>query len=104
MMIRITYVEHDGTEHAVDASPGETLMSVALDNAVPGIDGDCGGNCACATCHIYIDGELGAGANDEERDMLSIADNVQENSRLGCQIQTTDAMDGLVVRLPSGQH
>ena len=103
-MIRITYVEQDGTEHTVEANAGETLMSVALDNAVPGIDGDCGGNCACATCHIFVDGELSGGASEEEQDMLQIADDVQENSRLGCQIPVTDAMDGLVVRLPSGQH
>lgn len=103
-MVRITYVEHDGTEHHVEANPGENLMSVALDNAVPGIDGDCGGNCACATCHIFVDGELSGGANDDEKEMLGIADNVQDNSRLGCQIEVTAGMDGLVVKLPSGQH
>jgi len=103
-MAKITYIEHDGTEHTVDAQPGATLMSAAVDNSVPGIDGDCGGNCACATCHIFIDGEFAGGASDEEKDMLAIADDIQENSRLGCQIPVTEAMDGLKVRLPVGQH
>ena len=102
--ITITYVEQNGTAHKIQASPGQTLMTAAVENAVPGIDGDCGGNCACATCHIFIEGELGTGANEEEKDMLSIADNVRDNSRLGCQIEVTEAMDGLVVQLPTGQH
>jgi len=103
-MARITYVEFDGTEHPVEASPGQTLMSVAVENGIPGIDGDCGGNCACATCHLYVDGGLGAGANEEERDMLAIADSTRQNSRLGCQIVVSDEMDGLIVHLPLGQH
>ena len=104
MAITITYVEQDGTEHAVQVSPGDTLMQAAVDNAVPGIDGDCGGNCACATCHIFIDGELGTGASEEEKEMLAIADDVRDNSRLGCQIEVSEAMDGLKVQLPMGQH
>lgn len=103
-MAKITYVEFDGTEHVVDATVGETLMSTALENSIPGIDGDCGGNCACATCHLFVDGELAGGASEEEQDMLAIADGIQDNSRLGCQIAVTEAMDGLVVRLPLGQH
>ncbi len=103
-MTTITYIEFDGTEHAVDARPGDTLMSAAIDNSIPGIDGDCGGNCACATCHVFVDGDLAGGAGEEERDMLAIADDVRDNSRLGCQITVTEEMDGLVVRLPLGQH
>jgi 2Fe-2S ferredoxin len=103
-MTKITYLQADGTENTVEAQPGETLMSAALDNNVPGIDGDCGGNCACATCHVFVEGELVGGAGDEERDMLAIADDVQENSRLGCQILITAEMDGLVIRLPASQH
>jgi len=103
-MPKITYVEPDGTEHHVEAGVGETLMSVALDNAVPGIDGDCGGNCACATCHLYVDNTAAGTASEEEQDMLSIADDVQANSRLGCQITVTENLDGLVVTLPTGQH
>ena len=103
-MVKITYIESDGTKHTVDAAPGDNLMSAAVDNNVPGIDGDCGGNCACATCHIYVDDPVAGTANDEEKDMLSIADDVQDNSRLGCQITVSEALDGLVVTLPLGQH
>ena len=103
-MTTITYIEFDGTEHKVEARPGDTLMSAAVDNSVPGIDGDCGGNCACATCHVFVDGALAGGACEEELEMLGIADDVRENSRLGCQIIVTEAMDGLIVRLPMGQH
>lgn len=103
-MIAITFVEADGTEHVVEASPGDTLMSVAVGNGVPGIDGDCGGNCACATCHIYMDGDLGTQAGEDELSMLGIADNVAANSRLGCQVKVSAELHGLRVRLPSGQH
>ena len=103
-MPKITYIEANGTEHHVEAKVGETLMTAALDNVVPGIDGDCGGNCACATCHIYVDNNAAGTASEEEQDMLSIADDVHENSRLGCQITITEGLDGLVVNLPAGQH
>ncbi len=103
-MVNITYVAFDGTQHAVNAQPGDTLMSAAVDNGVPGIDGDCGGNCACATCHLFVGGELAGGASEEEQDMLAIADGVRDNSRLGCQITIDESMDGLVVNLPDGQH
>lgn len=103
-MAKITYIETDGTEHTVEAGEGDTLMSAAVANGVPGIDGDCGGSCACATCHIYVPDELTAGMEDGERDMLSIADDTTANSRLGCQIPVTDALDGLRVRLPGSQH
>lgn len=103
-MTRITYVEFDGTEHTVEAQDGDTLMTAAVNNSVPGIDGDCGGNCACATCHLYVDGDLRGVAGEEERDMLAIADDTREDSRLGCQIVVTEDMNGLVVRLPQGQH
>ena len=75
-MPKIAYIECDGTEHIVDAPVGDTLMSVAVDNNVPGIDGDCGGNCACATCHIFVDSasDLAGTAREEERGMLAIAD------------------------------
>ena len=103
-MVKITYVEFDGTKHTVDASPGDTLMSAAVSNSVPGIDGDCGGNCACATCHLFVDGELAGLVKEEEQDMLEIADGIRDNSRLGCQITIDESMDGLVVNLPMGQH
>ena len=103
-MATITFLEPDGTEHDVDAQPGDTLMSIAVENMVPGIDGDCGGSCACATCHIYVPEEIAKHITDDEKDMLSIADNTTELSRLGCQIPVTDEMDGLVVKLPTSQH
>jgi len=103
-MVKITYIEFDGTKHTVDASPGDTLMSAAVSNSVPGIDGDCGGNCACATCHLFVDGELAGLVKEEEQDMLEIADGIRDNSRLGCQITIDESMDGLVVNLPMGQH
>ncbi len=103
-MPKITFVAIDGTEYPVEAANGDNLMTVAVDNSVPGIDGDCGGNCACATCHIYVDDPTAGEANDEEKDMLSIADDLQDNSRLGCQITVSDSLDGLVVKLPAGQH
>ena len=103
-MVKITYVEPDGSEHQVEAEIGDNLMQVAVNNSVPGIDGDCGGQCACATCHIYVPDELAAQISEEERDMLSIADNTTDNSRLGCQIEVAEALDGLRVSLPSSQH
>lgn len=103
-MVKITYVEPDGSEHQVEAEIGDNLMQVAVNNSVPGIDGDCGGQCACATCHIYVPDELAAHITEEERDMLSIADNTTDNSRLGCQIEVAEALDGLRVSLPSSQH
>ena len=106
-MPSITYIEHDGTEHVVDVRAGLSVMEGAIRNNVPGIDADCGGACACATCHVYIDeawtDKTGKPSAMEES-MLDFAENVEPNSRLSCQIRTTDALDGLVVRLPENQH
>ena len=106
-MPKITYIEYDGTEHAVEVRTGLSVMEGAIRNNVPGIDADCGGACACATCHVYVDEEWRAGtgtASAMEESMLDFADGVQENSRLSCQIRVTDDLDGLVVRLPESQH
>jgi 2Fe-2S ferredoxin len=106
-MAKITYIQFDGTETAVEIKPGLSVMEGAIKNNIPGIDADCGGACACATCHVYVDeawrdktGEPSA----MEESMLDFADEVQPNSRLSCQIRVTDALDGLVVRLPENQH
>ena len=106
-MPQVTYIEHDGAQHVVEVKTGLTLMEGAVRNNVPGIDADCGGACACATCHVYVDeawrgktGERGA----MEESMLDFAENVAESSRLSCQIRVTDALDGLVVRMPEDQH
>ena len=106
-MPRVTFIEHDGTEHEVDAVVDRSLMRAAVDNGVPGIDADCGGQCACATCHVYVEPEWLArtGTRGEmEGSMLGFAAVEQDNSRLACQITVTDALDGIVVRLPDGQH
>lgn len=106
-MPRITYVEHNGTEHAVEVPVGLSVMRGAVDNNVPGIDADCGGECACATCHVFVDPawEAKTGeASEQEASMLSFAATKQDNSRLSCQIEMTAALDGLVVRMPEAQH
>jgi ferredoxin, 2Fe-2S len=106
-MPKVTFVSFTGTVRTVDVPVGTTLMRAATDNRVPGIDGDCGGNCACATCHVYIHPEwserVGA-RNSNEQEMLNSVDELRSNSRLGCQIELTDALDGLVVSLPEAQH
>jgi 2Fe-2S ferredoxin len=106
-MAKITYIEFDGTEHAVDVRNGLSVMEGAIKNNVPGIDADCGGACACATCHCYVDPaweEKTGKASAMEESMLDFAQNVEPNSRLSCQIRVTDALDGLIVRLPQDQH
>lgn len=107
-MPTIIFIQHDGSEQRVEAEVGQSLMQVALNNRVPGILGDCGGNCSCATCHGYIeraewDAQIPE-AQAYERDMLSCASEVTENSRLTCQVIVSPALDGLVVRLPASQY
>ena len=106
-MAKITYIQHDGTEHVIDVKPGLTVMEGAVKNNIPGIDADCGGACACATCHVYVKedwldktGERSA----MEESMLDFAEAVQDNSRLSSQIKVSDALDGLVVTMPESQH
>ena len=106
-MPSITYIEHDGASHAVDVEDGMSLMEGAVTNGVPGIDGDCGGNCACATCHVYVDpawADRTGVRTDMETAMLEFAEGVTLDSRLCCQITASAALDGLVVRLPLSQH
>ncbi len=106
-MPRITFVETDGTAHVVDAVIGLSVMRAAVDNAVPGIDADCGGECACATCHVFVDPDWLARTgprNATEESMLAGSDQTEPNSRLSCQIKVGDALDGLIVRLPANQH
>lgn len=105
-MPKIHFIEHGGTEHLVDTESGLSVMESAVRNGIPGIDGDCGGVCACATCHVYIDPAwLGATGErtETETDMLELAADVEENSRLACQISMTDDLDGLIVRMPLSQ-
>lgn len=106
-MAKITYIEHGGTEHVVDVAPGLTVMEGARDNGVPGLDADCGGACACSTCHVYIDAdwiEKLPQKDPMEEDMLDFAwEPDPASSRLTCQIKVTEALDGLIVRLPAKQ-
>ncbi|HNR76413.1 MAG TPA: 2Fe-2S iron-sulfur cluster-binding protein [Parvularculaceae bacterium] len=105
-MPKITYIEHNGAEHVVDAEKGVSVMEAAVKNMIPGIDADCGGACACATCHVYVDPawmvKVGKPETMEES-MLDFAYEPKENSRLSCQITVSDALDGLIVRLPEFQ-
>jgi len=108
-MPKVTYVEFNGTEHVVDVPIGTSVMRGAVDNNIPGIDADCGGECACATCHVYVDPawlpKVGTPeAGSQEASMLSFAALAEPNSRLSCQISMTDKLDGLLVRMPEGQH
>ncbi|RPE71037.1 2Fe-2S ferredoxin [Pacificibacter maritimus] len=106
-MAKITYVEFGGTEHVVDVPNGRTVMEGARDNGVPGIDADCGGACACSTCHVYVAPEWVeklAPVDAMEEDMLDFAFQPDPaRSRLTCQIKVTDDLDGLVVNLPEKQ-
>ena len=108
-MPRVTYIEFNGAEHTVEVPVGMTLMRGAVDNNVPGIDADCGGQCACATCHVYVDAawldktglpEPGS----QEATMLSFAAVAQPNSRLSCQIKMRQDLAEIVLRMPEGQH
>ena len=106
-MTRITYIEHDGTEHVVDLKPGLSVMEGAVKNNIPGIDADCGGACACATCHVYVSEDWlprTGGRTAMAESMLDFAEGVEPNSRLSCQIKVSDELAGLTVRMPESQH
>ena len=106
-MVEITYIDVDGAARKVEAEVGSTVMETAIRNGVPGIVAECGGACACATCHVYVDEawrEKTGEASAMEESMLDFAEEVQPNSRLSCQIRVSDALDGLVVRMPQDQH
>ncbi len=105
-MARITFIQPDGTEQTVDGAPGLTVMETAKMNLIEGIEAECGGACACATCHVYVDEawrEKTGAPNQMEEDMLDFAYDVRPISRLSCQIRVTPELDGLVVRIPEKQ-
>ena len=106
-MPKVTYIEHSGKAHTIDVADGKSVMQGAVDNRVPGIDADCGGQCGCGTCHVYVDaawlGKLPT-QQEQEIEMLDFAAMSQPNSRLSCQITVTAALDGLIVSMPEGQH
>jgi len=106
-MPKITFVDASGVQRSVEVKAGMTVMEAAVKNNIPGIDADCGGACACATCHVYV-GEaflpLAGSPSAMEQSMLDFAENVKSNSRLSCQIKVTDAFEGFTVTTPESQH
>lgn len=106
-MVKITYIDHQGTERDIEAKPGETVMETAVKNGIPGIDADCGGACACATCHVYVEEKfmpLVGEPEEMEQSMLDFAEGVKPNSRLSCQIQVRAELEGMKVQTPESQH
>jgi len=105
-MGNITFIEHNGTQHTVDIEEGKSLMETAMDNGIPGIDADCGGACACGTCHVIVDnnwiGTTGSSTEDENQ-MLDMNPEKVGTSRLSCQIPMSETMGGMVIRLPEFQ-
>jgi ferredoxin, 2Fe-2S len=105
-MPKITFIEHDGTVHDVQAADGESIMEAAMRGSVAGIVAECGGSCTCATCHIYVDEAWLAKTGErslEEDEQLDNAFDVRPNSRLSCQIKMSEELDGILVRTPSYQ-
>jgi len=105
-MPTVIFVASDATYCEVSAEPGETLLETALRHAVPGIIGECGGSCACATCHVFVEPDWMAATGQpgaEEEDMLASVAGARPNSRLACQIKMGDALDGLIVTTPRRQ-
>ena len=105
-MPKITYIEHSGKSHTVEVPNELSVMEGAVQNNILGIDADCGGSCACATCHVYVDEKWFnklKKIEDTEQDMLDVAYEPNQFSRLACQITVTDELDGLVVKMPSKQ-
>lgn len=106
-MPKITFIDYQGTQRSVEATNGDSVMEAATQNDVDGIDADCGGACACATCHVYVHGDwlsVVGKPGDLEADMLEVAEGVEANSRLACQISVSDEMEGLVVITPESQY
>lgn len=105
-MPKIIFIDFEGTERVVEANVGDSVMEAATSNDIPGIDADCGGACACATCHVYVAPDwvnIVGKPEDLEAEMLDVAEEVKENSRLSCQISISDEMDGLVITTPESQ-
>ena len=105
-MPKITFIDAAGVTHAIEAEVGATVMETAIRNGVPGIEAECGGACACATCHVYVDEkwrEIVGGPSPMEEDMLDFAFEVKPNSRLSCQLKVREDLEGLIVRTPERQ-
>lgn len=105
-MARITYIEHNGTEHVVEVEPGTSVMRGAVSNGIPGIIAECGGNCACGTCRVYVDDawrERVGEASEIEDATMDIREDDTPGKRLSCQIAVSEHLDGLIVRMPKSQ-
>lgn len=105
-MALVNFFDHDGNQFEANVEPGTSLMHAAVDNGIDGIVGECGGSCACATCHCYIDEtwlSKAEPASQTERDMLDCVNDPQENSRLACQVKVTEELDGITVHMPESQ-
>ena len=105
-MPKITYIEHNGINHTIEVANGLTVMEGAIQNNIPGIDADCGGGMACATCHVYVKEEWFSKLpkkEDGEEDMIDMAHEPNKFSRLSCQLTVSDELDGLIVKLPEKQ-
>ena len=105
-MVKVNFTDHTGTTRTVDVEAGATVMEAAIRNAIPGIEAECGGACACATCHVYVDapwGEKVGAPTPMEEDMLDFGFDVRPNSRLSCQIKVTDELEGLSLSTPERQ-
>jgi 2Fe-2S ferredoxin len=106
-MSQVHFISFDGVRRSIETSLGENLMRAATDNGVPGIDGDCGGQCACATCHIFVSApwaERLPAMQTKEHEILDFTNERRETSRLACQIIMTPELDGIEVHMPEGQH
>ena len=105
-MVKITFIDSSGKSRVIEAEPGATVMETAIKHGIPGIEAECGGACACATCHVHVDEAWRAAVGEPtpmEEDMLDFGFDVRANSRLSCQIKVTEALDGLVVSTPERQ-
>lgn len=105
-MPKITYIDHSDQHYELDVPVGKTIMEGAVENAVPGVDGDCGGQCSCATCHVYIEPQFAhllPAKTEVEKEMLELAVEVNDNSRLGCRLTIDETYEGLVVHTPESQ-
>jgi 2Fe-2S ferredoxin len=105
-MPKVIYIEHNGTKHEVNVDSGLSIMEGAVQNSVPGIVADCGGSCACATCHVYLDENWEnkfPEISESEKDMLDFAFETKKNSRLSCQLLLKDEHDGVIVKTPLKQ-
>lgn len=105
-MTKLTFIAFDGTNHDVEADAGISVMEAARNQDIPGIEAECGGACSCATCHVIIEQNwlaITGPATGIEHDLLGMTEDFQEGSRLSCQIDITDAMDGMIVHIPKSQ-